>query len=54
MMGCKHEELECTNNVFRCLRCGSVVPSPFRADEKPSEKEKPKKTTKKPSKKGEN
>lgn len=54
MMECKHEQVECTNNVFRCLRCGSVVPSPYRTSEKPPEEEKPKKTPRKPSKKGEN
>ena len=53
-MECKHEELECTNNVFRCLRCGREVLAPVRTDEKSPEEEKPKKTPRKPSKKGEN
>lgn len=38
-MGCKHENLKCTNNVFTCLDCGAVVPSPFeKAEPKPKKK----------------
>ena len=25
-MDCKHEKLECTNNVLRCMVCGAVLP----------------------------
>ena len=25
-MGCRHERLECTNNVLRCAICGAVLP----------------------------
>ena len=47
-MTCEHKRLKCTNNVFSCLDCGAVVPSPYEQ----KEPEKPeKKTTKKKEKK---
>lgn len=55
-MGCKHDRIKCTNNIFYCLDCGAclggenVVLIP--ADEEPwenvSAEEKPVKSPKKP------
>lgn len=38
-MDCKHERLRCTDNVYYCLSCGAVVPSPFAGDKREGEKE---------------
>ena len=42
-MACDHKQVRCTNNVFYCLKCGTVVPNPYQATEK---KEEPKPTKK--------
>lgn len=52
-MECKHEQVECTNGIVRCLRCGRELPIEFLTGSHPSEEEKPKKTPRKPSKKEE-
>jgi hypothetical protein len=53
-MECKHEQVECTNGIVRCLGCGRELPIEFLTGSRPSEEEKPKKTPRKPSKKEEN
>ena len=39
-MPCEHKHLRCTNNVFYCLDCGTLVASPVTV-EIIAEKEKP-------------
>lgn len=54
-MECRHERLKCTDNVFYCLSCGAVVPSPFAGDKQEGQKENapegPKKAVKRKAKK---
>ena len=60
-MECKHEHLKCTDNIFTCLDCGTVVPDPFQpepvpdpdpeSDPGPVVPEKPKRTRKAAAKK---
>lgn len=49
-MDCKHEQIGCRDNVFFCLKCGSALPSPFKAGKDPSEAEKPAKAPKRAAK----
>lgn len=43
-MTCEHKRLKCTNNVFSCLDCGAVVPSPYEKKEPEEPEKKPKKS----------
>ena len=47
-MACNHEHLKCTDNVFYCLSCGAVVPSPFADDKQAGAKENAPEGLKKP------
>lgn len=40
-MNCNHETFRCTNGVFSCLKCGAVVPNPYKDKQQEAQGKKP-------------
>lgn len=40
-MGCGHERIRCTDNVFYCLDCGARIEPPKREEKSAEEKKTP-------------
>ena len=47
-MNCTHEQLRCTDGVFYCLKCGAIVPNPYKPGINKAKEEAPVEAQKKP------